>query len=702
MMNQLVEKKILDLRAVINHHNYCYYVLDKPEISDFEFDALMSSLTDLEKQYPQFFDALSPTNRVGGGLIDGFVNVKHQFPMLSLSNTYSEQDIIEFDNRVKKTLGVNKVEYSCELKYDGVAISIIYKNGRLLRAVTRGDGISGDDVTKNIKTIKSIPLKLFGNYPNELEMRGEVFIGKSKFNQINNQRQEQKNLYLQQVDKLKSFDKLDNDQIKLKKKLESKIRNLDNYANPRNFASGTLKLLDSTKVADRGLDCILYNVYSDNLPHDNHIDNLFASKNWGFKIPKDCAKVSMVDDLMRYIKKFEINRDALPFEIDGIVIKINNLLQQNILGTTSKFPRWAVSYKFKSIQAITKLKDVVYQVGRTGSITPVACLEPVSLAGSIIKRASLHNIDFINKLDLKLGDTVIIEKGGDVIPKVTSVVFSKRNLLCKNIIFSKFCPSCHSPLVQPDDEINHYCFNSINCLPQKAGKIEHFVGRDAMNISSLGSKTILLLLSEGLIDSISDLYELKVEDFYHLKGFGFESNSNKKAQNIIDGIQQSKKNSFEKLLYAIGIRYVGKTVSKKIVKYFKNIDNLILASYEDLIKVDEIGHKIASSIVSFFIDNNNILLINNLKKHNLIFTEINTNISNKLNGINFLISGTFDCSRDELKNLIEINGGNILSSLSTKVNYLVAGENMGAKKKEKALLLKTTIISFSDLNLMLK
>ena len=702
MSNQLVRKKILELRSLIHYHNYCYYVLDNPEINDMEFDDLMNSLIDFEEQYPEYDDSFSPTKRVGGGLIDGFKNVKHKYPMLSLSNTYSEEDVVEFDNRVKKSLSVDEIEYSCELKYDGVAISIIYENGQLLRAVTRGDGVSGDDVTENIKTIRSIPLKLFGNYPASLEMRGEVFIEKSRFNQINNQRRLNKERLLKKYNQLESFDILDNDQIKLKKKIQSKINQLGSYANPRNFASGSLKLLDSSKVAQRGLDCVLYAVYSDNLPFNTHLKNLFESKKWGFKIPENYLKVNSINDLISFIKKFEKNREELPFEIDGVVIKINNLSKQNFLGNTSKFPRWAISYKFKASQSITVLNDVKYQVGRTGSITPVACLDPVHLAGSVIKRASLHNVDFIKKLGLKIGDTVIIEKGGDVIPKVVSVVVSKRNLLCKNIIFSKNCPSCKSILVQPENEVNYYCFNDDHCLPQKTAKIEHFISRDAMNINTLGSKTISLLFSENLINDISDLYKLKENDLYNLRGFGSESKSYKKAQNIIKGIQQSKDISFERLLYGLGIRYVGKTVSKKIIKHFKTMDNIMSANHADLLQIDEVGDRIANSIINYFKNNRNTLLISKLKNYGLNFCDIDINISTKLSGLNFVISGTFDCTRNELKHLIETNGGNVLSSLSAKTSYLVAGLNMGAKKQEKALLLSIPMLSHADLKLMLE
>jgi len=703
MSSHLIQQQIKELRSLINYHNYNYYVLDAPKISDFAFDNLIQKLILLENKHPEYSDSLSPTKRVGGGLIAGFKSVKHNYPMLSLSNTYSELDLRNFDLRIKRFLKVDDVAYSCELKYDGVAISLVYQDGLLKQAVTRGDGVMGDDVTENIKTIKSIPLQLFGNYPHFLEMRGEVFVKKSTFHQINQKRVDKKKEITQEYNDLMNTDISDIDKNKIEKKFNADIKKLETYSNPRNFASGSLKLLDSSRVAKRHLNCILYSVYSDTLPHRTHLENLMESEKWGFKIPKDICLVHNVPDLMSFIEKFELVRDSLPFEIDGVVVKVNRIYYQELLGNTSKSPRWAISYKFKAIQAFTKLNDVKYQVGRTGAITPVACLDPVSLAGSVIKRASLHNSDFIKKLDLKIGDSVIIEKGGDVIPKVVAVDLSKRTTLCKNIAFTKHCPECNSILIRPDEEVNYYCFNSDLCVTQKIAQVEHFISRDAMNISTLGSKTINLLFQESIINNIADLYALEINQLTHLKGFGSESNSFKKAQNIIDSIEQSKTNPFSKLLYALGIRYVGKTVSKKIINHFYSIHHLIDASKSELLQVDEVGEKIADSIITYFSNEDNRSLISRLMNYGLQFNENNERIiSKKLSGLIFVISGTFEVSREYLKKIIDLNGGQYTSSLSRRTNYLVAGQNMGPKKREKALELKIPIISQIDLEKMLE
>lgn len=703
MSTQSIKEKIEKLRSVLNHHNYLYYVLDSPEISDQDFDFLMKSLSKLEEQYPEFLDPLSPTVRVGGSVIKGFNSVEHRQPMLSLSNTYSESDLKEFDARIKKLLNIHKIQYSCELKYDGVAISLIYKNGALVQAVTRGDGLFGDDVTENIKTIKSIPLKLFGAYPDILEMRGEVFVYKDDFEKINYDRAQKIEMLTIEYQRMLSLSKNADNRKKIEKKYLADCRKFTQYSNPRNFASGTLKLLDSKKVAKRNLECVLYAVYSDNLRFDSHVDNLLESKKWGFKIPKDLRLANNIYDVVEFVKHSEQRRVSLPFEIDGVVIKVNNLASQILLGNTSKSPRWAISFKFKASQALTVLEDVKYQVGRTGAITPVACLKPVSLAGSIIRRASLHNKSFINNLDLRLKDVVVIEKGGDVIPKVVSVNLKKRNFSSEKIEFISACPSCGEKLVQSEGEANYYCYNTNNCMPQKIGQVEHFISRDAMNISTLGSSTVSLLFEKNIIESIADLYILKLDDLIDLKGFGSESKSFKKAANILTAIDESKRMPFDKLLYGLGIRHVGKTVAKTLVLEFKSLKKLMSASREELLAVNEIGDKIATSLISFFKIQKNIAIIQRLVNYGLVFENIDIEKkSNKLTNLSFVISGTFSLSRDDLRGFIESHGGKNVSALSAKTNYLIIGDNPGEKKKEKASQLNIAMISELDLKKMLE
>ena len=695
--------RIQYLRDVLNHHNYLYYVLDSPQISDIDFDQLMLELVTLENNNPSYNDPLSPTKRVGGSVISTFHSVKHKYPMLSLDNTYTETDLNKFDQKIKKLLNKNILNYSCELKYDGVAISVVYQNGKLFQAITRGDGVFGDDVTENIKTIKSIPLKLFGDYPDLLEIRGEIFIAKKEFENINFNRLKKKEkltkTYNSQIDLIENLD----EKNKIQKKYFAEIKKLEPYSNPRNFASGSLKLLDSSKVARRNLDCIFYAIYSNKLPFNTHAKNLKKAKDWGFQIPKKLIVVDDIKHVLNFIHETESSRDKLPFEIDGIVIKVNSLNDQKILGNTAKSPRWAISFKFKAYQSYTVLEDVKYQIGRTGSITPVACFQPVSVAGSIIKRASLHNESFIKKLDLKIGDRVLIEKGGDVIPKVVAVDKSQRNLLCQSVQFITHCPSCKSKLVKPINEANHYCLNINHCLPQKINQVEHFIARDAMNISSLGTKTIKLLFENNIIDGISDLYQLTIDSFSNLRGFGIESNSFKKAENIINAIEKSKSQTFEKVLFGIGIRYVGKTVSKKLVHSFGSIDNLLLASKARLLEVDEIGEKIADSLILFFADDKNQIMIKELRSYGLNFKSIEKkNTSNLLSDLKFVVSGTFQRSREDLKNLIEQHGGQMSNALSQKTNFLVIGENFGAKKHEKATDLNINMISESELLEMIK
>ena len=695
MSLDLLKQKIENLRTDLNNHNYNYYILDKQLISDFEYDEMMSRLNELENKYPQFYDPNSPTQRVGGKVLDNFKTVNHSVPMLSLENTYNENDLLNFNDRVLKKIKKKKNNYVCELKYDGVAISITYINGLLVQALTRGDGLSGDDVTENIKTIKSVPLKLIGNFPKKLEVRGEIFIDKKSFEKINSDRSRQREILKQALEKELLNVVNQQDIVRINKKYSSKLNKLEPFSNPRNFASGSIKLLDPVKVSARNLSCIFYYV---NLPDNyfkNHYEAIVSARNWGFQISQFVQISNSIEEVFEFTKKIEKVRNSLPFEIDGVVIKVNSFSDQLILGNTSKSPRWAISYKFKSTQAETILKDIIYQVGRTGAITPVAFLEPVFLSGSTIRRASLHNDSFIKSLGLKIGDTVIIEKGGDVIPKVVSVDFSKRDLLCRDIKGIEFCPSCKTKLIKPKNEVNLYCVNSMSCRPQIINKIEHFISRDALDISSIGSKTVEMLYDEGKINNVGDLYKLKLSDLINLNGFGSESNSYKKAQNIIDGINNSKSKSFDKLIFGLGIRYVGKTVAKKLSLKFENIVNLKNANFNSLIETDEIGEKIANSVLNFFRDEHNIRLINSLSNSGLNFALDNDskNKSNKLNNLTFVISGTFTFSREQLANIIEQNDGKLSSSISKNTDYLIEGNKAGPKKIEKANLLGVKIIT---------
>ena len=643
-----VKERIDFLRKEINEHNHSYYVLDTPIISDFEFDSLLNELQNLENLHPEYFDINSPTQRVGGETIEGFNSVIHKYKMLSLGNTYTEKDLLDFDERLKKITDQN-IKYVCELKYDGVSISLRYKDGVLIQAITRGDGTKGDDVTSNVKTIKSIPLKLIGNYPNEFEIRGEIFIHKSDFQKLNEKR---------------------------------KKNNLEIYSNPRNTASGSLKLLDPKLASKRPLDCFLYYLLGDNLPKNSHFQNLQLAKTWGFKVPNHIYQFNDINGVISFVKEWENKRHQLPFEIDGIVIKVDDIDMQQEMGFTAKSPRWAISYKFKAEQVSTILNKITYQVGRTGAITPVANLEPVSLAGTIVKRASLHNADQITKLDIREGDEVFVEKGGEIIPKVVGVEFKKRDLFSTPTEYIKNCPSCGSVLIRKKGDAKHYCTNSEFCPPQIIGKFEHFIGRKAMNIDSLGSETIDLLIKKKLVSIVSDLYLLKIEDLLPLKKDG-----RKWAENILYGINQSKNVSFERVLFALGIRYVGETVSKKLTGYFGTIDNLMNANYQELILVDEIGAKIAESLVNYFNDKKNKILINNLKSHNLCFVSDNENkiLSDKLAGCSIVVSGVFEInSRKELKDLIEKHGGKNVGTISKKTTFVLCGDNMGPSKKEKA------------------
>jgi len=653
----LIKDRIDYLRKKINKHNHAYYVLDKPLISDFEFDQLLNELQDIENKYPQFYDSNSPTNRIGGDVLNEFKTKPHRYKMLSLANSYTKNDLIDFDKRIQKTVNHN-FRYICEYKYDGVSISLTYKNGELSSALTRGNGIEGDDVTTNIKTIKSIPLKLSGTFPNFFEIRGEIFISKSDFKKMN---------------------------------LSRKNKNLSTYSNARNTASGSIKLLDSKEVAKRPLDCFLFQILSEELPSNSHYKNLNKAKEWGFKIPDTISIHNNINDVINYLTKFEEKKNKLPYDIDGIVIKVDDISLQKEIGFTSKIPKWAIAFKFKPDQVSTKLKDIIYQVGRTGAITPVAILEPIKIAGTIVQRASLHNLDQINKLDVRIGDIVYVEKGGEIIPKITGVNFNERTLFCKPTIFTETCPSCNTTLIRLENDAKHYCPNTNYCHPQIKGKFEHFISREAMNIDGLGSETINLLIKKNLLINLNDLYELKFDDLEKLEGLGKKS-----AENILDAIKKSKERSFEKVIFALGIRYVGVNTSKIITKELKNINAIINSKVEDLLEIEEIGEKIANSIYEYFQNQNNILLINNLISKKLKF-EIDkklVNVSNKLKGENIVISGTFErFSRNELKKIIEEHGGKNSSSISKNTTFVIAGKNMGPSKKNKAKDLSIKILT---------
>jgi len=668
MTREEAKQRIEELSKQIEEHNYRYYQLAEPIISDFEFDALMNELIKLEKEFPEFLSPESPSQRVGGTITKEFKTVKHKYPMLSLSNTYSEEELKEFDNRIKKTLNKD-FEYVCELKYDGVAIGLTYVNGKLKQAVTRGDGEKGDDVTTNVKTIKSIPLKLRGNnYPEEFEIRGEIFMPRKVFDEINKEREEIGDPPL---------------------------------ANPRNAAAGTLKMQDSSIVAKRKLDCFLYFVLGENLPYKSHYENLIAAKEWGFKVPEYIRKVKSIEEVYEFIKYWEQKRFSLPFDTDGVVVKVNNYEDQNILGFTAKSPRWAIAFKYKAEQATTILESISYQVGRTGAITPVANLKPVLLAGTIVKRASLHNADIIEKLDVRIGDTVFVEKGGEIIPKITGVDISKRNLFSQKTQFISTCPECNTKLIRPEGFAQYFCPNENGCPPQIKGKIAHFTSRKAMAIESLGEETIEQLFNAGLIRNIADIYDLKKEQIVLL-----DRMAEKSAQNLIDGIEQSKKVPFERVLYALGIRHVGETTAKKLAYYFKNIDALKSASKEQLLDVGDIGEVIAQSIKDYFSNPQNITLIERLKQVGLQFSlseEQLANNTDKLKGLTFVISGVFNkISREDLKKLIEQNGGKNTGSISGKTSYLVAGENAGPEKIKKAQSLGVKIISEDEFFDLLK
>lgn len=665
-----IKERIESLVKELNEHNYKYYVLAQPIISDFEFDKKLEELSTLEKEYPEYIDPESPTRTVGGDITKEFKTVKHKWPMLSLGNTYNEQDLRDFDERVRKAIG-DQFEYVCELKFDGLSISLSYENGKLIRAVTRGDGTQGDDVTNNVKTIHSIPKTLKGKgYPESFDIRGEIFMHRAAFDRLNNER-------------------IENNEVA--------------YANPRNFASGTLKMQDSNEVAKRPLDCFLYFLYTDKVFYNTHLESLEAVKKFGFHVCEHSKLCKRIEDVLDFVHTWEEQRFGLSYDIDGIVIKINNYSQQQELGFTAKSPRWAISYKYKAQEVETVLDKVSYQVGRTGAVTPVANLYPVLLAGTTVKRASLHNANEIERLDLHEGDTVLVEKGGEIIPKIIGVNTSKRQVDALRIIYPDTCPECGTKLIRKEGEAVHYCPNDEACPPQIVGKMQHFISRKAMNIEGLGQETIEAFYKKGFIRHISDLYLLheKENQLKEIDRFGERS-----IKNMLEGIEQSKQMPFEKVLFGLGIRYVGETVAKKLAAHFKNIDKLMNANYDELIAVDEIGERIAESVLEYFTEPQHKEQIEALKVHGLQFESIQNHIeldSNKLEGKSFIISGVFESySREELKDLIEANGGKILSSISAKLNYLVAGDNMGPSKLEKAVKLQIPVISDEDLIKMLQ
>ena len=657
-----VEERIHVLRDELNNHNNNYYVLDNATITDFEFDVKLKELEKLEKENPIFFDINSPTQRVGGSITKNFNTVVHQNRMYSLDNSYSKEDLLDWEKRVQKMLGTSDIEYTCELKFDGASINLTYENGQFIKAVTRGDGFQGDEVTNNVKTIRSIPLSIKKDFIKDFEMRGEIILPLKGFLKMNEER-------------------VANDE--------------EEYRNPRNTASGSLKLQDSSEVAKRPLDCLLYQVVTSERKYKTHFESLENARKVGFKVPKTITLAKNIEEVFEFVNNWDTKRHTLPYETDGIVIKVNNLQQQEELGYTSKSPRWAIAYKFKAEQVSTILNEITYQVGRTGAITPVANLEPVQLAGTTVKRASLHNADQIEKLDIRENDTVFVEKGGEIIPKIIAVDFTKRPINSTPTMYATNCPECNTELIRTEGDAKHYCPNEFGCAPQITGRIQHFISRKAMDIDGLGGETVELLRKEGLIKNYADLYDLKVEQVIPL-----ERMAEKSAQNMISGIEKSKEIPFEKVLFALGIRFVGETVAKKLAKHFKSIGSLMTATFEELINVDEIGDRIAQSIIDFSSNEENINLINRLKEVGIqlaVSAKSLENQTNKLQGQIFVVSGVFyQMSRNELKKAIEDNGGKVSSSISKKTNFIIAGDNMGPSKLTKAQDLGVTIISEQD------
>lgn len=679
MTREEAKQRVGQLSVEINEHNYRYYQLATPLISDFEFDKLLKELESLEKTYPEFLSPNSPTQRVGGGITREFETVFHRYPMLSLENTYSEGELRDFDGRVSRLLQ-EPYEYVCELKIDGVSISLIYQNGILDRAITRGDGVRGDDVTTNVKTIRTIPVKLNGgNFPTEFEVRGEIFMPRAGFEKMNRQREEEGE---------------------------------NSFANPRNATAGTLKMQDSGMVAKRPLDSFVYYLLSDESVGESHYERLALLKSLGFKVNDIKARCTSIGQVLEFIEEVGRERDQLPYDIDGVVIKVNSIAQQQKLGNTAKSPRWAIAYKFQAEEARTHLISIDYQVGRTGAVTPVANLEPVFLAGTTVKRATLHNAEFMTSLDLRLGDYVFIEKGGEIIPKIKAVDYSSRSSSAIKIDFIRYCPECNTPLERSEGEAAWYCPNETSCPPQIKGRLVHFISRKAMNIDSLGEGKIEMLYDNGLVKTLADLYELSYDKLINLekvvsapdkkdKKIGFREKS---VANILAGIEKSKSVTFEKVLFALGIRYVGETVSKKLALHYRSIDKLKSASLEELITVDEIGEKIAGSVINYFLNPANLELIDKLRNNGLQFEikEISELKSNHLKGQSFVVSGVFSTyTREGIKIAIESNGGKVSSSVSSKTDFLVAGENMGPEKRRKAEELGVSIITEQDFRAML-
>ncbi len=657
-----IHERIEWLRKELERHNYSYYVLDKPVISDFEFDTMMRELQRLEAAHPEFYDANSPTLRVGGDITKKFDTVVHEYRMYSLDNSYSKEDLEDWEKRIQRILGDVPVSFTCELKYDGVSINLIYEEGELVRAITRGDGFQGDDVTVNVKTIRSVPLKLRGDFPAKLHVRGEIVLPIEGFARMNKERIE---------------------------------AGEDAYMNPRNTASGSLKLQDSAEVAKRPLECLLYGMVGNNLPLTSQFDCLMKAQEWGFKVSQGAHLCKTSREVMDYITYWETHREELAYEIDGVVVKVNNFHQQDELGFTSKSPRWAMAYKFKAEEVTTTLNSISYQVGRTGAITPVANLEPVLLAGTVVKRASLYNADQIEKIDVRIGDWVFVEKGGEIIPKVVGVNMSKRSATSKPVEFITHCPECGTELVRKEGEALHYCPNHYGCPPQITGRIQHFISRKAMDIEGMGAETVELFYKEGLIKNYADLYDLQKEQIIPL-----ERMAEKSAENIIKGIEKSKTIPFERVLYALGIRHVGETVAKVIAKKFTSVDALKKASVEELMEINEIGERIAESVVDFFRREDHLQQLERLRAHGVQLEISDTELhpqTDMLKGQTFVVSGVFESvSREELKKQIEDNGGRVASSISSKTDYVIAGDNMGPSKKQKAEELGIPIISEYD------
>ena len=656
-----IKKQIQELSDELRMHNHNYYVLDNATISDYDFDIKLKDLQELEAKHPEFTDANSPTQRVGGAITKNFETIKHAQRMYSLDNSYSKEDLLDWETRIKKMID-GDVQYTCELKYDGASISLTYINGVLEKAVTRGDGFQGDNVTANVKTIKSVPLKLKGDFPPIFDIRGEIVLP------------------------FEGFNKMNEDRIEIGE---------EPYRNPRNTASGSLKLQDSAEVAKRPLECLLYNLTGGNLGVSNQFESLEKARQWGFKVPEVAKLANSIDEVLDFINYWDIHRHDLPFETDGVVVKVNSLQQQEELGFTSKAPRWAMAYKFKAEQVSTRLNSISYQVGRTGAITPVANLEPVELAGTTVKRASLHNADQIEKHDVRVGDMVYVEKGGEIIPKILGVDLSARPANSEPTIYITHCPECDTALERKMGEAQHYCPNYNGCNPQIIGRIQHYISRKAMDIDGLGGETVALLVNEGLITNYSDLYELTKEQVIPL-----ERMADKSAEKLIQGVEQSKSIPFERVLFALGIRYVGETVAKKLARHYKSIDAVREASQEALVNVDEIGVKIAESVCLFFTSEENNNIINRLKSFGVqleMSAEELVGKTSLLTGQSIVVTGVFETvSRNELKKLIEDNGGKVSSSISSKTSFIVAGDKMGPSKKEKADKLNVELISEAE------